>query len=81
MTSFINSFVMSEIKFNSRGVMNNLARRYRETSSDMMREVMECDTDEICKALNVTTTNCWVLLHRARLSLRECLEMKWFGKK
>jgi RNA polymerase sigma-70 factor (ECF subfamily) len=47
----------------------------------MMREVMECDTDEICKALNVTTTNCWVLLHRARLSLRECLEMKWFGKK
>lgn len=47
----------------------------------MMREVMDCDTDEICKELSVTTTNCWVLLHRARLSLRECLDMKWFGKK
>ncbi len=46
----------------------------------MMREVMECDTGEICKELNVTTTNCWVLLHRARLSLRECLEARWFGK-
>ncbi len=42
----------------------------------MMREVMECETDEICKELNVTTTNCWVLLHRARLSLRECLELR-----
>ncbi len=47
----------------------------------MMREVMDCDTREICKELDVSTTNCWVMLHRARLSLRECLEMKWFGQK
>ncbi len=46
----------------------------------MMREVMELDTTDICKELDVSTTNCWVILHRARLSLRECLEMKWFGK-
>jgi RNA polymerase sigma-70 factor (ECF subfamily) len=46
----------------------------------MMREVMECDTGEICRELDVSTTNCWVMLHRARLSLRECLEMKWFGR-
>lgn len=45
-----------------------------------MREVLELSTEEICKELNITTTNCWVMLHRARLSLRECLEMKWFGK-
>ena len=46
----------------------------------MMREVMELTTDEICKELNITATNCWVMLHRARLSLRECLQTKWFGK-
>ena len=46
----------------------------------MMREVMEFSTDDICKELEVSTTNCWVILHRARLSLRECLETKWFGK-
>ena len=46
----------------------------------MMREVMECETGEICQELDISTTNCWVILHRARLSLRECLEMKWFGK-
>ena len=46
----------------------------------MMREVMELSTEDICKELEVSTTNCWVILHRARLSLRVCLEMKWFGK-
>lgn len=45
-----------------------------------MREVMEMPTDEICKALRISTTNCWVMLHRARLTLRECLELQWFGK-
>lgn len=46
----------------------------------MMREVMELSTGEVCKELDVSTTNCWVMLHRARLSLRECLEVKWFGQ-
>jgi RNA polymerase sigma-70 factor (ECF subfamily) len=46
----------------------------------MMRDVMDVDTDDICKELNITSTNCWVMLHRARLSLRECLEINWFGK-
>ncbi len=45
----------------------------------MMREVMELTTGEICKELAITPTNLWVILHRARLSLRECLEIKWFG--
>lgn len=46
----------------------------------MMREIMEMPTEEICKALDITATNCWVMLHRARLTLRECLELQWFGK-
>ena len=47
----------------------------------MMREVMELSTEEICKELAITPTNLWVMLHRARLSLRECLEIKWFGSR
>ena len=47
----------------------------------MMREFMDMSTEEICKELAVSTTNCWVLLHRARLALRECLELQWFGRK
>jgi RNA polymerase sigma-70 factor (ECF subfamily) len=44
-----------------------------------LREVMGLETDEICKELGVTPSNCWVLLYRARMGLRECLEQGWFG--
>lgn len=44
----------------------------------MMREWLELETDEICKELSITPTNLWVLLHRARLRLRECLQKTWF---
>jgi RNA polymerase sigma-70 factor (ECF subfamily) len=45
----------------------------------MMREFMEMSTEEICQELAISTNNCWVLLHRARLALRECLDLNWFG--
>ena len=45
----------------------------------LLREWMELETGEICKELAISTTNLWVLLHRARLRLRACLEVKWFN--
>jgi RNA polymerase sigma-70 factor, ECF subfamily len=45
-----------------------------------MREVMGLDTDEICSDLAITQNNCWVLLYRARMALRSCLERCWFLK-
>jgi len=45
----------------------------------VMREVMELDSAEICKELSITTNNLWVILYRARMSLRECLQQRWFG--
>lgn len=48
----------------------------------MMREFLGFDTDEICKELSISSSNCWVVLHRARMALRLCLEGTWFqGKK
>jgi len=47
----------------------------------MMREVMELETDEICKELTITANNLWVILYRARMSLRQCLEQNWFAGK
>lgn len=44
-----------------------------------LREVVGLETDEICKELNISPTNCWVLLHRARLFLRACLELNGFS--
>ena len=44
----------------------------------MMREFVELDTEEICTSLELSVTNLHVILHRARLRLRECMENKWF---
>lgn len=44
------------------------------------REVLGEDTETICKDERITPSNCWVILHRARLGLRQCLEGNWFGK-
>jgi RNA polymerase sigma-70 factor (ECF subfamily) len=45
----------------------------------MMREWLDLSTEEICKELDLTTSNLWVILYRARLRLRECLEINWFA--
>ncbi len=44
-----------------------------------MREILGLETDEICKETGISASNCWVVLHRARLGLRGCLEAEWFA--
>lgn len=46
----------------------------------LMREVIELETAEICAELGLSTTNVHVILHRARLALRACLQIHWFGE-
>lgn len=44
----------------------------------LMREVIELDTQEICTELGLSMGNVHVILHRARLALRACLQHNWF---
>ena len=46
----------------------------------MMREVLEFETSEVCLELKITTSNCNVILHRARNALRNCLNKNWFAE-
>ena len=46
----------------------------------LMREWLELSTEEICQELGFTSTNVWQMLSRARLRLRECLQLRWFGE-
>ncbi|MCB9850341.1 MAG: sigma-70 family RNA polymerase sigma factor [Phycisphaerales bacterium] len=46
----------------------------------ILREIDGVDSKEICKVLDMSPTNLWARLHRARLRLRTCLEKNWFGK-
>ncbi|HTQ73927.1 MAG TPA: sigma-70 family RNA polymerase sigma factor [Burkholderiales bacterium] len=50
----------------------------KTASAFAMRELMGLETDEICKELGISTSNCWVMLYRARMGLRACLEQTWF---
>jgi RNA polymerase sigma-70 factor (ECF subfamily) len=52
----------------------------RTAQAFMMREHLGLETSEICKELGITSTHCWVMLHRARMALRLCLQANWFGK-
>jgi RNA polymerase sigma-70 factor (TIGR02943 family) len=47
----------------------------------MLREIEQMDTAQICEALRISQNNLWVMLHRARMALRECLELNWFERK
>ena len=44
----------------------------------MMKEFVELVANEISTEVNITVSNLNVMLHRARLRLRECLENRWF---
>lgn len=44
----------------------------------MMREFLGLETPAICRELALTTSHCHVILHRARMGLRLCLEQRWF---
>lgn len=43
-------------------------------------EIDGLDNAEACKVFGIAATNVWVILHRARLRLRQCLETHWFGR-
>lgn len=43
----------------------------------VMRDVLGHSTEEICKEQKITETNCWVILHRARMGMRQYLNDYW----
>ena len=47
----------------------------------VMREMDDIPSKEICEALKISEANLWVMLHRARMALRESLELNFFGGK
>ena len=43
-----------------------------------MKTIIGYDTETICNELNITSSNVWVQVHRARVSLSRCLKKHWF---
>lgn len=58
-----------------RGCLKGLPQNQAEVF--VGREINEQTTDDLCKELGVSSTNLWVLMHRARLRLAECIRARW----
>lgn len=59
--------------------LDELPEKMREIF--LLREMEGLSAEEICKALQVSSTNnVWVILSRLRMKLRQCLELRWFNR-
>jgi len=43
-----------------------------------MKTILGYETEVICNELNITPSNLWVIIHRARVAMAECMEKNWF---
>ncbi|MEO7444801.1 MAG: sigma-70 family RNA polymerase sigma factor [Ferruginibacter sp.] len=59
--------------------LQKLTGRSREAF--ILKYIEDQEPAFICKELDISTSNYWVLLHRSKLALRSCLEKHWFQKK
>jgi RNA polymerase sigma-70 factor (ECF subfamily) len=59
--------------------IEKLPQRYREAF--IFKVVDGLGTDEICDMLGISANNLWVILYRARMGLRKCLDENWFAAK
>ena len=64
------------------GVLQNCMSKLPERVAHVfsLREMNELETDEICEILSLSSSNFWVMMHRARMALRRCIEINWFMK-
>lgn len=67
---------MSDLALQVERLRPQLRRHSREAT--VLVEDDEADIDEIWRELTITSDNLFVLLHRARLRLRDCLQARWF---
>lgn len=57
--------------------IDNLPKKYGMVFR--MKTIQGFETEDICKELEITSSNLWVIIHRARTQLRKCMEDNWFN--
>ncbi len=67
-----------ELKLQIDSCINKLPEKYALVFR--MKTIQGFETEDICKELDITASNLWVIIHRARTQLRDCLEKNWFNK-
>ncbi len=67
-----------ELKAQLEDCIDDLPKKYAMIFR--MKTIQEFKTEEICNELSITSSNLWVIIHRARTQLRTCMEENWFNK-
>jgi RNA polymerase sigma-70 factor, ECF subfamily len=86
-TNPLSTWINPDLAFEQQQFWDTLAECLARLPSHLaelftLREIHGMDTKEVCKVLNISTTNnAWVKLSRAHMQLRQCLEVKWFGRR
>jgi len=64
------------------GILDSCKKKLNELQHMVftMKFMDDMNSDNICKELNISSSNYWVLMHRAKLQMRACLEKNWFKK-
>lgn len=57
--------------------MDNLPEQWNACVK--LKYLMQKKGEEICQELDITPTNFWQIMHRAKLNLRDCVETNWFN--
>lgn len=56
--------------------MNDLPENWRKAVS--FKYLLEKDAKDICQELDISMSNYWQVIHRAKLLLKQCLEVNYF---
>ena len=65
-----------------RQVLSNCLKQLHKqwNASIILKFLEEKNNTEICQELEISPTNYWQIIHRAKFQLRKCLELNWFKK-
>lgn len=60
-------------------IFRSCGKKLKEVQNTVfvMKYVDNMSSEEICRELRLTSSNYWVLLHRAKVQLRACIEKNW----
>ncbi len=70
-----NSIEQKEFKYILGQCLSKLPKMWSSVFS--LKYMDEEESESICKELEITSSNYWVIIHRAKLQMRECLEKNW----
>ncbi len=79
---FNQSFNNQQHSFEFYEILEKCKRKLNEMQLSLfsMKFIDEIDSEEICKELEISSSNYWVLIHRIKLKIRKCIEKLFYGK-